>query len=281
MVSLPSIPRLSPSIKADLKQLFCHPYYLVNLALCFSFMILKLTHPLCDYLFAMGPEQCELDMRETEILFFLLVVVMIRSRKTGSMNMIAYMTAGFMYAKVANLILFFLSDPRLGLVYLICFLLQGMLLPEPTYKGPESIVYFRGNTMAEELQRDTKVTWLIAFYAAWSPACINFAHIFSKLSNDYTTDRLKFGKLDVGRYADLAAEYHINTSSLSRQLPTLILFQEGKEVGRVPSIVSGKVQKFFFKEEDIVSAFDLNNLYAKDKTSDENKKKAAEDKKTK
>ena len=32
-----------------------------------------------------------------------------------------------------------------------------MLLPEPTYKGPESIVYFRGNTMAEELQRDTKV----------------------------------------------------------------------------------------------------------------------------
>jgi hypothetical protein len=32
-----------------------------------------------------------------------------------------------------------------------------MLLPEPTYKGPESIVYFRGNTLQEELKRDTKV----------------------------------------------------------------------------------------------------------------------------
>ena len=36
--------------------------------------------------------------------------------------------------------------------------LQGMLLPEPTYKGPESIVYFRGNTLQEELKKDTKVS---------------------------------------------------------------------------------------------------------------------------
>lgn len=33
-------------------------------------------------------EQCELDMKETEILFFLIVVVMIRSRKTGSTTMV-------------------------------------------------------------------------------------------------------------------------------------------------------------------------------------------------
>lgn len=40
------------------------------------------------------------------------------------------------------------------------------------------------------------------------------------------------------------------------------MFQNGKEVGRVPAIVSGKVQKFVFKEEDIIGVFDLNNLYA-------------------
>jgi len=258
------IPELPASIKSDLRQL-CHPYYLVNLMLGGSFLFLKLVHPICEYLFAPGPEQCELDMRETEILFFLLVVIMIRSRKTGSTTMISYLSSGFMYAKCANIILFFLSDPRLGLVYVLCFLLQGMLLPEPTYKGPESIVYFRGNNLQEEIQRDTKITWVVAFYAAWSPACINFAHIYSKISHSYTTSNLKFGKVDVGRFADLAAEYHINTSSLSRQLPTVVLFQDGKEVGRVPAIVAGKVQKFFFKEEDIVQAFDLNNLYAKSK----------------
>ncbi len=30
----------------------------------------------------------------------------------------------------------------------------------------------------------------------------------------------------------------------------------------MPAIVSGKVQKFLFKEEDVVNVFDLNNLYA-------------------
>lgn len=39
--------------------------------------------------------------------------------------------------------------------------------------------------------------------------------------------------------------------------------QEGKELGRVPAIHNGKVQKFFFNEESIVTAFDLNNVYKK------------------
>ena len=164
-------------------------------------------------------------MRETEILFFLVVIIMIRSRKTGNVSMINYLSNGFMYAKVANTILFFMADPRLGLVYALLFLLQGLLLPEPTYKGPEDIVYFRNNTLSEEINRDKNVVWMITFYAAWSPACIDFASIFSKISSEYGLANLKFGKVDVGRFAEVAEEYHINTSSLSRQLPTLIMFQ--------------------------------------------------------
>ena len=164
-------------------------------------------------------------MKETEILFFLVVIIMIRSRKTGNVTMINYLSNGFMYAKVANTILFFMADPRLGLVYGLLFLLQGLLLPEPTYKGPENIVYFRNNTITEEINRDKNVVWMITFYAAWSPASIDFASIFSKLSSDYGLANLKFGKVDVGRFAEVAEEYHINTSSLSRQLPTLIMFQ--------------------------------------------------------
>ena len=34
-------------------------------------------------------------------------------------------------------------------------------------------------------------------------------------------------------------------------------------MGRVPAIHSGKVQKFFFNEEAIITAFDLNNVYKK------------------
>ena len=69
----------------------------------------------------------------------------------------------------------------------------------------------------------------------------------------------------MGRYPEVAEKHHINTSPLTRQLPTVILFQDGKETGRVPAILSGQVQKFSFKEEDIVNTFDLNSMYAEHK----------------
>ncbi len=34
------------------------------------------------------------------------------------------------------------------------------------------------------------------------------------------------GKIDVGRYPDVAAKFLINTSALTRQLPTLIMFEQ-------------------------------------------------------
>lgn len=139
----------SGSVLTDLRQLL-RPYYLVNLALSASFLFLRLTPPLCAMLFE-GPAPCELDMRENEAFFFLLIVIMIRARKTGSMNMVgvckfsgfiifkflinffaaflqlAYLSSGFMYAKGCNLILFFRADPRMGLVYLMLFILQVRL----------------------------------------------------------------------------------------------------------------------------------------------------------
>ena len=67
------------------------------------------------------------------------------------------------------------------------------MLPEPTYKGPENITYFRANGLKDELARDPHVTWLVTFFAAWSPACINFAQTFSKISGQYHLPNLKFG----------------------------------------------------------------------------------------
>ena len=80
----------SAGMMSEFRELL-RPYYLVNLILCSCFPVCRLASPICDYLFAgnaESPEPCELDMRENEILFFLLIVVMIRSRKTNSMNMV-------------------------------------------------------------------------------------------------------------------------------------------------------------------------------------------------
>lgn len=60
-------------------------------------------------------------------------------------------------------------------------------------------------------------------------------------------ENLKFGKVDIGRYPDAALKYNINDSSLSRQLPTIILFKEGKEIQRRPKADhKGKLIKFLF-----------------------------------
>lgn len=177
--------------------------------------------------------------------------------------MINYLTSSFMYTKIANLILWFYSDVKLGVAYSIMFIITAMLVPEPTYQGPEKIVYFRtANSLDDELERDKRINWVVTFYTTWNPACANFAPIFAQLSNEYNLDNLKFGKVDIGRIPEVGKKYHVSDSSLSQQLPTVILFRNAKEVCRRPYADSkGKLVKFFFAEDNTKAAFDLNNLY--------------------
>ncbi|KAL9924661.1 thioredoxin-related transmembrane protein 2 homolog [Glossina fuscipes] len=238
------------------------PYYWMNILMALSYLLAKKTKPICSMVFA-GDDMCELDSRENEILFFLLIVIMIRSRKTGSVNMINYLSSSFIYTKVANAILWAYSDFRYGLAFLLLCILVGMLLPEPTYKGPEHITYFRTiQAFEDELAQNKRINWLVCFYTVWNPNCVNFAPIFAELSAEYNFDTLKFGKFDIGRFPEIAQKYRISDSSLSRQLPTVILFKNGKEVERHPKVdAKGKLLKFFFSADNVRASFDLNNLY--------------------
>ncbi|KFM67437.1 Thioredoxin-related transmembrane protein 2-like protein, partial [Stegodyphus mimosarum] len=243
----------------ELKRLI-HPHHLLNFVLAVSYLFAKLVRPFCSYLFPKSG--CELEFKETEILIFLAVIVLLRTKKRGAVQMIPYLSAFCMYAKLANIALFFYADPRLGVIYLVLCLIHLLLLPEPTYEGPENVVYFTGPSLEEELKRDTRVTWLITFYTVWNSNCVNFAPVFAELSVKYGLDNLKFGKLDVTRYPEAAEKFHVSTSAFTKQLPTLILFRNGKEINRRPT-VDAKYQliKFFFSEENVTAAFNLNNLY--------------------
>jgi len=46
-----------------------------------------------------------------------MIVVMIRTRKAGSVNMITYLSSSFLYTKAANFVLWFYADVRYGLFY--------------------------------------------------------------------------------------------------------------------------------------------------------------------
>lgn len=259
------------SFKKDL-HLLLRPYYWVNILLSLSYITAKKLPFLCALVFPAA--ECELDSRESEILFFLMIVVMLRTRKAGSVTMINYLSASFIYAKVANVILWFYADIRLGIGYSVVFVLCSLILPEPTYSGPESITYFRTVAgLEEELESDKRVTWIVAFYTAWNPACVNFAPVFAQISHEYHLDNLKFGKIDIGRYPDAAAKYRIHDGATSQQLPTVILFTEGKESLRRPTFDnSNKLVRFFFTEDNIKLSFDLNNLYQQCKANPLKKK---------
>lgn len=153
----------------------------------------------------------------------------------------------------------------------------ALILPQPTYSGPDKVIYFRdAKDLDDELTRDTKITWIITFYTVWNPLCTSFAPIFAKLSSDYFLDNLKFGKVDVGRYPEAAKKYKIDDGSLSKQLPTIILFQDGKETMRRPvTDTKGKFVKFLFSEENVKRVFGLNILYeqCKNKLSSKSSKK--------
>lgn len=63
----------------------------------------------------------------------------------------------------------------------------------------------------------------------------------------YALNNFKFGKVDVGRYPDAATKYRVSDASTSKQLPTLILFKDGKEAERRPyADHKGKLVKFLF-----------------------------------
>lgn len=144
------------------------------------------------------------------------------------------------------------------------FSVTALLLPEPAYSGPDNVIYFRGlQGLEEELNRDLNTIWLIAFYTVWNPACVNFAPVFAQLSTEYNIRNLKFGKVDIGRYPEAGKKYNVSDSSMSKQLPTVITFKNGKEYVRRPTADSkGKLVRFIFSSDNIKGAFDLQNLYA-------------------
>ncbi|XP_070573397.1 thioredoxin-related transmembrane protein 2 homolog [Ptychodera flava] len=235
-----------------------HPYYIANIILCLSYVFLKVTPPCCHILFP--ADECSLSWEDSNAYLFLMCVLVVKNRRSD--DWIQYLSAGFLFTKVANTVLFAKSDPRWGALFGVACLIIFVVFPEPAFSGPDNIIYFNEATLQEELEKDRNGYWLVEFYAGWSPPCVRFASLFAELSVKYSNDFLRFGKLNVITATETAKKYRVDTSSISRQLPTVILFHQGKEKTRVPIWdKKGKIVKYSFNEANIIYDFDLNNLH--------------------
>ena len=70
---------------------------------------------------------------------------------------------------------------------------------------------------------------VVDFYATWCGPCKMFGPIFEEVSEK---ESINFIKLDVDKHPEIAREYGVMT------IPTIILFNNGKEVKRYTGFMS-------------------------------------------
>ncbi|CAG0880128.1 unnamed protein product [Cyprideis torosa] len=157
---------------------------------------------------------------------------------------------------------YYLVNIVLGASFVALRTLSPLCYYEPTYKGPEKVTYFSKDTLEEEMASDKDITWVVCFYASWSPACVQFAPLFSQLSVEYGTPYLRFGKLDATRFRDTALRFSVSDHAYSKQLPTVVVFQHGgTEMCRVPTLSSsGRVNRVPMTRDVVIKGLAMDDL---------------------
>lgn len=72
---------------------------------------------------------------------------------------------------------------------------------------------------------NSKISVLVDFWAEWCSPCLMVAPIIEGIAKEYE-GKIKVGKLNVDENPQMAAKYGVMS------IPTVILFKDGKEIGR-------------------------------------------------
>lgn len=72
---------------------------------------------------------------------------------------------------------------------------------------------------------------LIDFWAEWCMPCLAINPILDELSNKFK-DKIKFGKVNVGTYAEIAQKFNVNS------IPNIIIFKDGIVINQLVGSIS-------------------------------------------
>ncbi len=104
------------------------------------------------------------------------------------------------------------------------------------------VVKVNDDIFEEEVLKSKKPV-IVDFWAGWCMPCKMIAPVVDEIAKEYK-DRIKCVKMDVDENTKVATDYTV------MNIPTLLFFKGGQEVGRVVGVVSKrdllkKIQDFF------------------------------------
>ncbi|RHZ75412.1 hypothetical protein Glove_214g26 [Diversispora epigaea] len=237
-------------IKMELYQRFFAPHYIINFLYVLQFFVIR-------YVPSLGSHFLDLSLEPPEKTIYIVFLILALIKFKSSSNAEEFLSIFFVYGKFLNLVMFYWYGKTLWIIlYALIWGLLFVILPQPSYRGSSKIVELTSDDLHDilhdkvpkiiELDDENNLQkgkakekgnahyWVIFFYATWSAACRNFESTVAKTSLKYSSPNVQFGKIDLDCYEGVSQELDISLSPTSLDLPTLILFKNGKEIGRLP-----------------------------------------------
>jgi len=171
--------------------------------------------------------------REVEILITFFLFIVMRYRSIASME--AFISLIFLFGKGLVLIISYIISWNWFWSFSALFAALALSLPPPSFEWSTSVVVVSDATLdSVVLNGAAKNAWVVFFYAPWDVSSNDFIPSFSSLAENYSGLQVRFARIDLSHYPSIAERFKINVDSGSYQLPTLVMFQCGKESERVP-----------------------------------------------
>ena len=211
--------------------------------------------------------------REIEILLLLAIVLASKYRKSATID--HFLLSVTLFSKVYILTMLWNVDRQLMGWFCVIIFLIFILLKTPRYTGPTKVTVLDKTKFQERvierpmIQVDPRrvknadslapLNWLVEITASWHTGSTCYAPTFAELSLRFSSEDLSFATIDVAKWPSIAESNNINTRAYkSFQFPCYILFENGKEVKRLPPMNEDNVPtEMFIQKEGIIQYFDL------------------------
>lgn len=252
---------------------FITPYYCLNFLLAMVYPILRFGVGIKSYKLMEADNWLGHTREITISLTFLLLGVARYKKYCTAQHMVSSV---LFYAKVGTAALLFFIGFNLVVIYIFVCLIVYLMFRFPVQRGKHRFIKINtedefdrlvlgfgqtGNKkhLGKQKAYEQMDMAFVEFYAPFAETCRYTRQIWAEYSLKYATDKLKFFEVNVDALPELAKKYRINTGTYSRQLPTVILFEDGIEESRFPMISKeGKIGKAVrFDKRELAKYFNL------------------------